>query len=347
MVPEREILTASRYLERERLILFPQSNIVLLRPSMSFMLMQTPDPRTLKEALPDFSRTTHIFLPINDCRNVEVAEGGSHWSLLVVSVIDGLAFHYDSLSPSNNTEARVVTDKMGQLLGCRLEFHNIESPQQQNSSDCGVFVCIQMKHLLFKKILRAEAEEKVAMGVAGSDIDASNGRKKMLRIIEDFRKEGEKRRSSVFARPSQRVDINHRLDTTAPRRGPMSGPRVRLASTEALLPSVACSSTLDPAFCDLHDGSQMSASSCDHPGGIRRSSAGMVFTAEKSGLTVRSPCRSCQILITSFPQCWFGRKYLMSVCNSIPFEYVLIGEIRWSSSQSSWLATATSWPLSS
>lgn len=183
------------YLERERLILFPQSNIVLLRPSMSFMLMQTPDPRTLKEALPDFSRTTHIFLPINDCRNVEVAEGGSHWSLLVVSVIDGLAFHYDSLSPSNNTEARVVTDKMGQLLGCRLEFHNIESPQQQNSSDCGVFVCIQMKHLLFKKILRAEAEEKVAMGVAGSDIDASNGRKKMLRIIEDFRKEGEKRRS--------------------------------------------------------------------------------------------------------------------------------------------------------
>ena len=40
---------------------------------MAFMLMQTPDPLTLKDALPNFSRTTHIFLPINDARNVSVA----------------------------------------------------------------------------------------------------------------------------------------------------------------------------------------------------------------------------------------------------------------------------------
>ena len=160
------------------------------------MLMQTPDPFTVKEALPDFSKTTHIFLPINDCRNVEVAEGGSHWSLLLVSIIDGVAFHYDSLTPSNYEDASRATKKIGQLLGKYLTFVNLDdSPQQQNSSDCGVFVCIQMKFLLLKRLLLANAEDKVVMSLAEKDIDASKGRKVMLKIIEDFRKEGEKRRS--------------------------------------------------------------------------------------------------------------------------------------------------------
>ncbi|KAI9850379.1 MAG: hypothetical protein M1838_005769 [Thelocarpon superellum] len=184
------------YLEREVLSQYPNSNIVLLRPSMSFLLMQTPNPLTLKSALPDFSRTTHIFLPINDCRNVEVAEGGSHWSLLLVSVIDGVAFHYDSLSPSNVEDARHAAHKLSQLLGRSLRFTNLEdSPQQENGSDCGVYVCIQMRHLLTKRLLRANSQHKVPMSMAGKAVDASGGRKEMLRTIETFRREGERRRS--------------------------------------------------------------------------------------------------------------------------------------------------------
>ena len=185
------------YLEREELSQYPNSNIVLLRPSMSFMLMQTPDPLTLKSALPDFSKTTHVFLPINDCRNVEVAEGGSHWSLLLVSVIDGVAFHYDSLSPSNEDEARHATRALGQLLGRPgLRFLNLDdSPQQENGSDCGVYVCLQMKHLLLRRLLRHTAKDKVTMSMAGRHIDAAGGRKEMLKTIEDFRREGQRRRS--------------------------------------------------------------------------------------------------------------------------------------------------------
>ena len=185
-----------RYLEREELRKYPSSHIVLLRPSMAFMLMQTPDPLTLKDALPDFTRTTHIFLPINDARNVSVAEGGSHWSLLLVSVIDGVAFHYDSLTPSNYNEARLATDKISQLLNRPLRFMNLDdSPQQENSSDCGVYVCIQMRHLLLKRLLSANAREKVSMSMGGKLVDASGGRKEMLKTIEGFRKEGERRRS--------------------------------------------------------------------------------------------------------------------------------------------------------
>lgn len=185
-----------RYLEHEHLSRYPLSHIVLLRPSMSFMLIKTPDPTTLREALPDFSRTTHIFLPINDCRNVEIAEGGTHWSLLVVSIVDGSSFHYDSLHPSNKNEATTASRKLGQLLGKELNFLDLsDSPRQDNLSDCGVFVCAEMRHLLVKRLLQADSKHIVDMSLGGKVIDAAGMRREVLKIIEYYRKEGEKRRS--------------------------------------------------------------------------------------------------------------------------------------------------------
>jgi sentrin-specific protease 8 len=184
------------WLEHEHLTKYPSSNIVLLRPSMAFMLMQTPNPLSLKDALPNFIGTTHIFLPINDARNVSVAEGGSHWSLLLVSVVDGVAFHYDSMSPSNRNDAYGCVNKLEVLLGRRIRFVNLEdSPQQENGSDCGIYVCIQMRHLLLNRLLSANSKEKVSMSMAGKFVDANGGRKEMLKIIEGFRKEGIRRRS--------------------------------------------------------------------------------------------------------------------------------------------------------
>lgn len=192
------------YLEREYLSKYEHSNIVLLRPSMSFMLLQTPDPRTLRDALPNFSKTTHIFLPINDCRNVTEAEGGTHWSLLLVSLVDHIAFHYDSLPPGNRMEAYTVTMKLVTLLNCPIRFVALEdSPQQENSSDCGVFVCLNMRCLLLDRLLRANSHQKVSMSLADKRVDASSGRRQILRIIEGFRKEGVRRRSHSSS-PSER-----------------------------------------------------------------------------------------------------------------------------------------------
>ncbi|KAM0269439.1 hypothetical protein ACHAQH_009728 [Verticillium albo-atrum] len=186
------------YLERELLPKYPQARIILLRPSMTFLLMKEPDMRAIRSALPDFSKVTHVFLPINDARNVAQAEGGSHWSLLLVSAIDGVAFHYDSLGGANYQEARLATRKMSEILGRPLRFLNLEDcPQQENGSDCGVFVCILMRHLLVKRLLSANAREKVSMSMGNKLIDSHGGRKEMLKIIESFRKEGERRRSCV------------------------------------------------------------------------------------------------------------------------------------------------------
>jgi hypothetical protein len=163
------------------------------------MLLQTPDPHSLREALPDFSRTTHVFLPINDCRNVMQAEGGTHWSLLLVSIIDSIAFHYDSLPPGNSSEAYQVTQKLGALLNRHIQFIQLrDAPIQENSSDCGIFVCLNMRHLLLKRLLRANSNEKISMSLAGRHVDAAAGRKEIAKIIEGFRKEGVRRRSYVF-----------------------------------------------------------------------------------------------------------------------------------------------------
>lgn len=137
-----------------------------------------------------------MFLPINDCNTPNQAEEGTHWSLLLVSVVDGVAFHYDSFYHGNQTVALNVTNKLSRLLGIKLRFIQLQdTPQQENGSDCGVYVCLFMRHLLLKRLLMVRTNEKVSMSMADKKIDAREGRKEMLRVIEDRRREGEKRRS--------------------------------------------------------------------------------------------------------------------------------------------------------
>ena len=71
-----------------------------------------------------------------------------------------------------------------------------DSPQQENGSDCGVYVCVNMKHLLLKRLLKVGQGEKVSMSMGGREVDAAKARKEILHIIEGYRREGERRRSS-------------------------------------------------------------------------------------------------------------------------------------------------------
>lgn len=163
---------------------------------MSFLLMNTPDPNTLRQALPSFHGVSHIFLPVNDNRNVEVAAGGSHWSLLLVSVVDRAAFHYDSLCDANEYEARLVAKKLAPLLASTdpLHFENMsDSPQQGNGSDCGVFVCMEMEYLLFKKLLRTGTTEHAHMTLARKEFNAFHGRRTILKVVEALRKQQQRK----------------------------------------------------------------------------------------------------------------------------------------------------------
>lgn len=121
------------------------------------------------------------------------------------------------MSPSNYNEAELATRQLQQLLGRPLRFLNLDdSPQQDNSSDCGVYVCIQMRHLLLKRLLCANAKEKVSMSMRGKLVDATGGRREMLDKIHSLRKEGERRRSYVIYRRMYYVFLTEITGTTNP-----------------------------------------------------------------------------------------------------------------------------------
>lgn len=184
-----------RWLEHETLPKYPQANIELLRPSMVTMIMNSVD-RCYESALPKMDKVTHIFVPVTDATS-RITVDGSHWSLLLISKIDRVAFHYDSMGGANDRVAAELTRRLSMYLNINLRYHVIsDCPQQENGNDCGVFVCILMRHLLVKKLLNANAREKVSMSMSNKMIDAKGGRKEMLAIIESLRKEAVRRRSA-------------------------------------------------------------------------------------------------------------------------------------------------------
>ncbi|KAK9474920.1 uncharacterized protein V1510DRAFT_411006 [Dipodascopsis tothii] len=122
---------------------YPDWAIVLLRPSMVFLLANSDDPAGLVSALPPLDRSRYVFMPVNDNQMVEMAEGGSHWSLLVVDRATARAYYYDSLGDANLDDARTVAHKMALLLGVPgLKLYAVRTPQQANGSDCGIMVCM-------------------------------------------------------------------------------------------------------------------------------------------------------------------------------------------------------------
>ncbi|KAF3916561.1 hypothetical protein ABW20_dc0102547 [Dactylellina cionopaga] len=183
------------YLEREILTHTDCNSIILLRPSMVFLLRIEPDLRNIFSALPSISKATHIFLPINDNRNPNLAEGGSHWSLLVVSLKDRVAFHYDSLGNANSRHALDVADKVAEWAGgIRLDFHDLgdDTPQQTNTYDCGVHVCMNMRHLLVRRLLSTPDGKDVNMSLRGKNWSAKGGREEMLKTVRGLRRTAER-----------------------------------------------------------------------------------------------------------------------------------------------------------
>lgn len=190
------------YLEQERLPAYPGANVSLLPPTVSYMLMmqEKESLASMRSSLPDFSGTSHIFLPVNDMHDPGAA-GGTHWSLLLVSYKDGVAFHYDSWIASrdgrgsNHASAKQLCGRLAKVLDRPLRLVDVvDAPQQRNGSDCGVYVCLLIETLLFDRLLKSGSGNQVSMTVLDKEIDAARGRKYIARLVNDRRDEGERRR---------------------------------------------------------------------------------------------------------------------------------------------------------
>ena len=83
----------------------------------------------------------YVFFPLNDNKN-NLSAGGSHWSLLCVDKKNSQFIHYDSITNSSNeNDARKFFQKYKSYFKVNKFINAKDFPQQNNSSDCGVYVC--------------------------------------------------------------------------------------------------------------------------------------------------------------------------------------------------------------
>lgn len=136
-------------------------HICLLAPSVVFLLSlmhEQNDVNSLLESLTTPS-TSQIIVPINnhfsslcgEATNVTTARTpGSHWSVLVASLAEAKAVHFDSLRGSpNSAAAEHVASKLGgafELLA-NAPISRGEVPLQPNSYDCGPYSCSVIRQL--------------------------------------------------------------------------------------------------------------------------------------------------------------------------------------------------------
>eukprot|EP01122_Echinamoeba_exundans_P008967 TRINITY_DN3063_c0_g1_i1.p1 TRINITY_DN3063_c0_g1~~TRINITY_DN3063_c0_g1_i1.p1 ORF type:complete len:242 (+),score=43.76 TRINITY_DN3063_c0_g1_i1:40-765(+) len=141
------------------------NKILFMNPSTMILLAFIEDPQELAEALSDLqlSKRDLVFIPINNNSDVTQA-GGSHWSLLVFERHHNTFYYIDSAHEMNRVPASHTATKLVPLLHPELQnakkshsnkglfnfgsphsgdertrFHVVNSPQQENGYDCGVY----------------------------------------------------------------------------------------------------------------------------------------------------------------------------------------------------------------
>ncbi|KAJ4838916.1 hypothetical protein Tsubulata_025949 [Turnera subulata] len=150
------ILSGPRFLN-DRIIEFyfsflsstqPSQDILLVPPSIAFWLANCPNPESLEEfAAPlGLKDKKLVIFPVNDNADVNLAEGGSHWSLLAYYRDANVFVHHDSLRSMNRRGALqlykavvgLVTDPDTAAHTKYME--STDSPRQLNGYDCGLYV---------------------------------------------------------------------------------------------------------------------------------------------------------------------------------------------------------------
>nr|XP_002125210.1 sentrin-specific protease 8-like [Ciona intestinalis]XP_009861640.1 sentrin-specific protease 8-like [Ciona intestinalis]XP_018671518.1 sentrin-specific protease 8-like [Ciona intestinalis] len=128
--------------------------ISFLDPDLVHLVKMMPDREipSILESL-NLEPKRFIFLPIND--NDDAQAGGSHWSLLIFDAEQECFEHFDSSGDYNHTVAVEVAGKFSKVLKSN-KLARMETPQQCNGSDCGVYV-VKLTEVICKSKLDASS----------------------------------------------------------------------------------------------------------------------------------------------------------------------------------------------
>lgn len=183
---DNNLCFAYEYLEHTTLRQFNKSRpemIQLFKPSIAYLLLHAPDIESVRSALPPAQKARFLFLPLNDNPDVESSEGGTHWSLMVVSVYDRRALYYDSLYLGFiTTAAKQMASQLSTLLGFPLTVDAVNTPQQMNGSDCGIIVA-ELTALLLNRLVSTDGHTPVSLSLDDVVLSASAGRSFILTKI--------------------------------------------------------------------------------------------------------------------------------------------------------------------
>lgn len=123
-------------------------DILLVPPSIAFWILNCPDVTYLKDFVEPLKLPEKklIIFPVNNNEDVNLAEGGSHWSLVVYERNANVFVHHDSSGGMNKMQAKQLFSTIvgfigGSTLASNANYQEcVDSPQQTNGYDCGVYV---------------------------------------------------------------------------------------------------------------------------------------------------------------------------------------------------------------
>lgn len=101
-----------------------------------------------------FAHARLALFAVNNNPDVQLAGGGSHWSLLAYWAPQQAFLHFDSMAGSNRGAAAAVVAAAA-VPGARLR-EVASAPQQANGYDCGLYV-LALARLLCQRYAAAEA----------------------------------------------------------------------------------------------------------------------------------------------------------------------------------------------
>lgn len=136
---------AFEYFEKEVFAEF-SSVVSFVGPHVTqcFKMMSFDEAKLLIEPL-DLTKKELAFFAVSDHMSEDA--GGTHWSLLVLSVTNKICYHYDSLSDQNRESAKQIFVILNKIFKGSLKFEESSCPKQTNSHDCGVYVICFAEHL--------------------------------------------------------------------------------------------------------------------------------------------------------------------------------------------------------
>ncbi|KAI9323197.1 hypothetical protein BX666DRAFT_2116849 [Dichotomocladium elegans] len=175
------------YLEREKIPSEMKSRILLLRPGMVELIVHVQDASHLSAALPQHLTTADaIFIPVNDSRPL-AAYSGSHWSLMLYLRQHNTFYYYDSMGTSNIQEAQFTCGRLIPWLGIHHQpaIQPMETPQQTNSADCGIYVIAITDNLVQRLIeTQGHVSPDRLTRLSRKDIKVKYIRKELRRLIK-------------------------------------------------------------------------------------------------------------------------------------------------------------------